>query len=449
MVNHLRATYAAAWLLTTVLWSSTALADEPAVYPQTAYPPLVLSASGQTAAVLPCQGWQPPDLPPSDVTCPPAEWPATAPCGLSRDERAAMADCSSGNCQACSAAGLFGLPRDDWMWGCGGWPFQTGPGCCDTWKVGPVWAVTVDGMTLFRDNADLTAIMHQAAFNSQGDPLGAPEVINQFDYGGGARVFAAGTLPRWAEYRLQFGYEGVQEWNASVVFPREVPIPIPGSPADSSEQRRVHYVSSMQSAELNFDQACRSVWQPYAGVRYLKFDDELSDLIDQEAPPPLPAPVPGVVTTTDRLNLFDLDNQLIGFQVGVRRDLWQICRRFTLQGYVNSGVYHNLIKRTNMTSVTTKQVIGDDTDTLDENEGRTDVSNATNMDVAELSDVAYMAEASLTGVCRLNKCVALRGGYQFVWIQGLRLAENAYLGADLPERSLTFQGWHVGVEYRR
>ena len=25
----------------------------------------------------------------------------------------------------------------DWGWGCGGSPHRTGPGPCDTWKVGP------------------------------------------------------------------------------------------------------------------------------------------------------------------------------------------------------------------------------------------------------------------------------------------------------------------------
>jgi hypothetical protein len=420
-------------------------AAEPAVYPQTAYQPLLLPTS-----------WQAPVVAQADemYAVPNGGRDGRSAIVVLQEPASGQLDAQSGlggDCESCRGGSFFGWHADDWMWGCGGWPFQTGPGDCDTWKVGPVWDVSVDGMTLFREGANLAAITAQAAVNSQGGALGAPELTNQFDYGGGGRVFATGTLPRCAGYRLQFGYEGVEEWNASVVFPKHTPMFVPAGapvpPADSSEQRRVHYTSNMQSAEFNFQQPSCSVWQPYVGVRYLRFNDELTDVMDQEAPPPLPALVPDTVTTTDTLNLFDLNNQLIGFQVGVRRDLWQICQRVTLQGFVNSGVYYNRIKRTNLMSLTTTQVIGYNTTT--DTAGRSDVAQATNNDVAELSDVAYIAEASLTGVCRLNKCVALRGGYQMLWIQGVRLAENAYLGADLPERRLTFQGWHVGVEYRR
>lgn len=435
--RRLRIACAAAWLLVGAAWSWAAPAVAPAIYPQTGCPPLVLPVS-----------WQPPVLAQTDDAYdPPADQSTVVvlndqPPTVNVDETY-----TGGDCQTCRTGTLFGWHYDDFMWGCGGWPFQTGPGCCDTWKVGPVWDVSVDGMTLFRTSANLAAITAQAAFDTNGDPLpppdNIPEFSNQFDYGGGARVFATGTLPRCAGYRLQFGYEGVEEWNASVVFPKRTLVA-----ADNlTEQRRVHLVSSMQSAEFNFDRPTCSVWRAYAGIRYLRFNDQLSDLIDQEASDPLPAPAPGTVTTVDTQNLFDLNNQLIGFQIGLHRDLWQVCRRFTLQGFANSGVYYNRVKRTNLMAVTTRQVIGYDTD--DDIAGITDVTTSRNNDVAELSDVAYIAEASLTGIWRLNKCVALRGGYQVLWIKGLRLAENGYLGQGLPERQLTFQGWHAGIEYRR
>ncbi len=441
--KRLAAAFAACWLLIGATLGAAIHAAEPTVYPQTAYAPVPLPTAWQAPVVA--QG----DEQLMAVDTGEAVQPVALLDRLPASQSLAPG-CPEGACNSCrSTNGLFGCQSDDFMWGCGGWPFQTGPGCCDTWKVGPVWDVSVDGLVLSRKNANLTAITAQAAFDSQGDPLVDPIPIlaNQFDYGGGARVFAAGTLPQCAGYRLQFGYEGVPEWNASVVFPEVTPIPVAGSPADSSEQRRVHLTSVMHSAEFNFDRRIRSGWQPYAGIRYLRFNDRLSDLIDQEAPDPLPAVDPATVTTTDTLNLFDLDNQLVGFQVGMRRDLWQICRRFTLQGYANSGLYYNWVKRTNLRSVSTRQATGYDTD--EDIAASVNVANATNNDVAALTDVAYMAEASLTGVCRLNKCLALRGGYQLLWIDGLRLAENAYLGEGLPERRLTFQGWHVGLEYRR
>jgi hypothetical protein len=306
--------------------------------------------------------------------------------------------------------------------------------------------VAVDGMTLFHKNANLAAL--KAAAQASGAP-DEVELREQFGYGGGGRVFALGTLPRWECYQLQFGYEGIEEWNAELVFPK-VPAAIPGPPPPDlapSERRTIDYCSSWHSAEFNFSQATQGFWTPFAGIRYMRFRDELTDLTQQAASPPLPDGDP--VTTTDTLNLFDVRNQLIGLQIGARRDLWQICQRFTLQGFINSGVYYNNAQRFNRMALTTTERIPDNLVTADINEARTAVSTASNAVSSQVSNVAYAAEASLTGVCRLNKCVALRGGYQFLWVQGVRMAENAYLGSDLPERQLTFQGWHVGVEYRR
>ena len=45
----------------------------------------------------------------------------------------------------------------DWPWGCGGSPFRTGPGMCDTYRVGPIWNVAVDGMVMKREGTDLAA----------------------------------------------------------------------------------------------------------------------------------------------------------------------------------------------------------------------------------------------------------------------------------------------------
>jgi hypothetical protein len=52
-------------------------------------------------------------------------------------------------------------------------------------------------------------------------------------------------------------------------------------------------------------------------------------------------------------------------------------------------------------------------------------------------------------VCRLNKCWALRAGYQALWITDLHVAEDAYLNTGIEGRDLFFHGWHAGVEHRR
>jgi hypothetical protein len=280
---------------------------------------------------------------------------------------------------------------------------------------------------------------------------------------------------------MHFGYEGIEEWDASVVFPKlsvniDDLVPpggnLPNGPADAAfEQRRLHYRSSLHAAELNFVRDCDGVVRPYCGVRYIKFDDEINDLFDQEVAPPLPTQVPaagapplfppvGPVITTDRLNLFDIENNLIGFQIGARHDLWRPNRRLAIEGFFNTGVYYNRIKYTNLMGIFTTQEYGDNvntplaglpgadgTDNLVES--RLDFSDVVNNDVREYDEISYVTEASISGVCRINKCWALKAGYQAMFINNVHLAEDAYLGTDLEGRSLFFHGWHAGVEHRR
>jgi hypothetical protein len=172
------------------------------------------------------------------------------------------------------------------------------------------------------------------------------------------------------------------------------------------------------------------------------------------ASPPLPGNPPAVpVITSDRLNLFDLDNNLVGVQWGLRRDLWKLGRRFSLHGFVNAGAYLNMAKRTNTMTTSTTQVIADNVappamgDPI--NESRLDVSLASNTVATELTEMAYLGEASLTGICRLNKCWALRCGYQVMWIEGLHLADDAFLTSQTDSQGLLFQGCHIGFEHRR
>lgn len=343
----------------------------------------------------------------------------------------------------------------DWSWGCGGSPFRNGPGTCDTWEVGCRWDVAVDGLVMHREEADLDALAAAIAFDSAGNALTDP-ALEQFDYGPGGRVSLTSKVPGY-DWQMNVTYEGIEEWNASAVFPKFTPFPDPDGagpalpPVGSTEQRSLFYRSSLHSGELNFVRMCsRPEWRPYCGVRYFKFDDEINDFINQEAPPPLPGNPPDApVTTTDRLNLFDIENNMIGFQVGVRHDLWHPTRRLTLQGFVNTGVYHNSIKYSNLMGQFSTQEFADDTSTANVNESRIDFSDVANHDVREFSEISYVSEASLSGVCQLNRCWALRAGYQALWINNLHMADDAFLDTGIEGRSLFFHGWHAGVEHRR
>jgi hypothetical protein len=368
----------------------------------------------------------------------------------------------------------------DWPWGCNGSPFRTGPGWCDTWEVGCRWDVAVDGIVMRREDTDLGALAAFTNADSAGNQLDDPTTtdfltdpaLEQFDYGVGGRVWFTSKLPH-SLWQMHFGYEGIEEWNASVVYPKQPLPPLPPPllvPEFPSEQRSLTYRSSLHAAELNFVRDCGAV-RPYCGVRYIKFDDEIKDFVDQQAAPPLPTQLPaagvpalfppvGPVVTDDWLNLFDLENNLIGFQIGARHDLWRPNRRLAIEGFINTGVYYNRIKYTNLMGQFTTQEYGDNVNTplagvppsggtANLDESRFDIANVVNNDVREYDEIAYVTEASISGVCRINKCWALRAGYQAMLINNVHLAEDAYLGTDLEGRSLFFHGWHAGIEHRR
>jgi hypothetical protein len=359
-------------------------------------------------------------------------------------------NCNGPNCNDGGNSGCNCLPPplpngqypDDWMWGCGQWPYATGPGMCDDWKVGCRWHVQADGLIMFRPGANLDAL-RDATDAGQG----TPQVFDQFDYAAGGRVFFTSEIPHRAGYQIQAGWEGIPEWNASIVYPKISPYPM--GPVDSSEQRSVFYTSNLQSAELNFMRRIYSYCQPYCGVRYVKFSDEINDTINQEVPPPLAGPILLMTSETDRVNIMDLDNNLIGFQLGSRFDVWQPIERLTFEGFFNAGVYYNRVTRSNLMSVTTTQFTNDDTTTPATDESRVDVSTSSNLDISNPSEVATIGEASLTGVYRLNRCWALRGGYQVLWLSGISTAQDAFLNTGVETRDLLFHGCHFGIECRR
>jgi hypothetical protein len=197
------------------------------------------------------------------------------------------------------------------------------------------------------------------------------------------------------------------------------------------------------------------VWRPYAGIRFIRLADNIDDRIQQTASGPLPGAPPDVPSggpsdTTDQDHWLDIHNNLIGCQLGIRRDLWRLGRRFSLEGFVNFGCYCNLAKQTESTTTTTTEtVIIDPIPPAVEPVVETNISSATSRYSVNRTEFATAAEGSLTAVFRLNRCWSMRGGYQLFWLNGVFLADDAFLKTTTRSESLVSQGWHVGLEHRR
>ncbi|HYO24200.1 MAG TPA: hypothetical protein VEQ85_04560 [Lacipirellulaceae bacterium] len=306
-------------------------------------------------------------------------------------------------------------------------PWFTGPGACDDWCVGPHWQVAVDGLILFREGIDWASIPA---------PGFTQEVSDDFDYGPGARLFVTGYNEN--RFGLQVGYEGVNDFHANALFSNV-----------AGDERRITYESNINSLEVNVIRRTSTPWRPFAGVRYIELDDDLVDFTTVDRPVPAPADPPaGPAAFIDAGTSVFLDNRMIGMQGGAFRDMWRLNQWVTIEPFGNAGVYFNDFKREDITRTVTTVVRGDDISTP-ANEFSTVTTEVRDRTVQEFSELAFVGEAGVTSVLRLNRCLALRGGYQVLAVNGVGTAIDSFLAPGFNPTTLVYHGGHFGIEYVR
>lgn len=326
--------------------------------------------------------------------------------------------CNCGPCDRCSCTAKT-------------FPWFEGPGACDNWCVGPRWGIEATGLIMFREDADLGAIIN--------DIGGVPSVIDQYDYAPGARIFA--TAYNCHGWGMQVGYEGFNEWEAGIVFP-DSPV------ADST--RSIDLMSRWNSVEFNFLPRVPNAWKFFSGVRYLQVDEQLDDftIVNKVIPvPSTPPAAPAAFVDTGTTTV--LDNHLIGFQLGGLRDGWQVSNWLSVSGFVNAGVYHNEIKRRDTDFNITTVITGDDLATAPDNEFSETTTVTSTRTERTFSEIAFLSEASLWASAKLTPCLALKGGYQVMFLDGVGQAADTFFSQDFQSRDVLFHGWQFGLEYRR
>ena len=331
---------------------------------------------------------------------------------------------TSDDCQSCGDG--------SWYDRCGCnleyFPWFDGPGNCDRWCVGPKWAVNADGLFLFRDDAN---------FNLLAGSLADPDFFQQqFDHGPGARLFVTGYND--SGFGLQIGYEGVNNWNASQGF------------TAGAVTQRFDYNSSFNSIEINFLPNTPYPWKLFGGFRYVELSEDFIDSSIEAKPllaPADPAAAPVVVNDTIASNF--LKNRLFGFQLGGLRDNWHFGRWFSVEAFANGGVYCNKFIRDDVVQNVATTVYGDDTSTVGVNEATRVVSRTSNVERSNITEIAFLGEAGLTGILKINQCVALRGGYQIMALDGVGEALQAAFTPGINSNTVVFHGVQFGLEYRR
>lgn len=349
----------------------------------------------------------------------------------------------------------------------GGNGYRPGSGRRDDWLVGPHWRVTVDGVVLSRGEADLAAILDVVEPIAPAVALSPLEFYDNFDFAAGGRVLLTSEYPQLAGYELQVGYLGAEKWSANAYWEEE---PITAGDITGMQRRQLIYDSRFHSAEINFQKMSPGYLKPFAGVRYIAFSESISDINKQYTNVILPDPditMPGDSLSSilaQQSNGVEIENNLIGFQSGLRMDMWRPTRRLHFSGFASAGVYCNFIDRDRVSSstvtVTTKETVvtGNNNTPLDPTDDPTSIDTTTNSlttNVATSADgtrIAFTTEASLAATWRLSSTTALRGGYQVQFLSGVELAENLWtapppITAESDE--LFLHGWFAGIEYRR
>jgi hypothetical protein len=245
----------------------------------------------------------------------------------------------------------------------------------------PRWTVTVDGLSLWRSGAEGPSPFRDQAGRQAPDLFRVNDLA--FDPRPGFRFAALYRTD--LGWDLELNYFQLDGWEAAGYVPGNVVL----GAADTGftvDDCTVRYRSELYSGEVNLRRHRGDRLTLLAGLRFAELDDRLH--VDSTG-----HVMPWPVTFEGR----DI-NHLYGFQLGadaalVRRG------RLEVRGLVKAGVYDNHIDGTAAAADGPMRLaLGSETD-----------------------HCAFLGEASLVGKFRLGEHLAVRGGYQVMWLDGVAL----------------------------
>jgi len=211
----------------------------------------------------------------------------------------------------------------------------------------------------------------------------------------------------------------------------------------------IDYESSFDSFEINFRQRwmapnCRYQGSCLFGVRYFKLDEDFNYFANGALIPGDPAAVPPTEDLIPELNNnINVHNNMVGAQIG--GDLWMcILPGLRIGAEGKAAILGNRVAVENTISTNVPDPIGDP-----------------QLPVIEdlvTNDVSFLGEANIMGTYRLNQQWTLRGGYQFLYVDGVALAAenfnsqppfvNGVRVATINDNGGVFyHGWFAGTEF--
>jgi hypothetical protein len=149
------------------------------------------------------------------------------------------------------------------------------------------------------------------------------------------------------------------------------------------------YSALLRNVELNVNQQVRDCWTWCLGFRYVNLEDEL-----------------GLSQGTFFTHRVRTQNNLFGGQVGAASCLWSR-DRLALDATAKAGLYFD--QATSDYSFRFPAIPVADTDLS-----------------AVQNQLSFVGEIGLVGTYRLTDRIALRGGYQLLWIEGVAMAPDQF-----------------------
>lgn len=291
---------------------------------------------------------------------------------------------------------------------------------CDCCSCGEpsLWNAYVGAIFLTRDTPDAGTIIGPNPPNGGSFSNGSNF---DFDTQAGVDVLLARRLANGDQ--LEGRYFGVDDVNAgqSLVTPGNFigagfvgpgGIPIVGT-----------YSSNLKSAELNWRRPLTERFTFLAGFRYIGFDESLYYTIN----------------TTTASGLYEFQNELYGGQIGGDLSLLDPCRALQIHVIGKAGVYQNNIGG----SFKTFAPVGNPTPL--QTFGRDE------------KESAFVGDLQLVASYQLSCHMAVRGGYQMLWLDNVALSgDNASVSQSNPSLLNTstdsngqvfYHGAMIGLEF--
>ena len=269
-------------------------------------------------------------------------------------------------------------------------------------------------------------ILHRASPDSlvflRDDTTGEP-IANadnfEFPWKGGVDVSLA---RRWGHGEFEVRYFGVDDWLShraidisQNVDNGEQPVFVNSAAAD--------YTSQLHSTEINWREPLTRDIDWLVGFRWVELHEVLTISAEVDDPE---FPVPVLVSLP-----FRTSNYLYGAQVGADAKLWDVGGPLSIDAAIKAGLFGN--------HADSEFAIRFFDFTLGSVQ-------------AEGSHASFLGEIDVAGVYRLTEHLALRGGYQVIWVTGVALPPEQ-LANFLEERSgidiegtVFYHGATVGVE---